>query len=264
MICLPPALHAEAAIAAFEVGAHVYVEKPLALTVEDAAAAEAAWRASGRIGAVGFNFRFNANFGALKRRIASGELGEITGFRCAFASPRRALPGWKSQRATGGGALRDLAVHHLDLLSFLTGERVETVSAVERSINVEGDALIGAATMASGVPAQLIATQTTAHAANSVEVYCEAGLLIAEASDPGPRRVARPYGRMARAKKAMALAREFAPRRLLRAGGEPSFRRALDAFLDAGAGGAAWPGADIADGRRVAELVSDAGAKSAL
>ena len=39
------------------------------------------------------------------------------------------LPPWKQKRASGGGALLDLASHHVDLLSFLfSGSQVQTVA----------------------------------------------------------------------------------------------------------------------------------------
>ena len=44
VICLPPALHAEAAIAAFENRKHVYLEKPLATNIEDAKRVLLAWK----------------------------------------------------------------------------------------------------------------------------------------------------------------------------------------------------------------------------
>ncbi len=264
VICLPPALHAPAAIAAFEAGLHVYVEKPLALTEADARAVDAAWRASGRVGAVGFNFRFHPNFERLRTRLASGELGRLIAVRGVFAAPRRAGPVWKGQRASGGGALRDLAVHHLDLIAHVTGQALSEPSALDRSFNVEGDIVALTARLADGTPAQLFATQATALGENSIELFCEAGRVIADAADPGPRRVDQAPGRFARARRALRLAAELDPRRLKRWGArDVSFERALGAFVTAAAGTAPWTGATIADGTQVAALIEQAECRSA-
>ena len=256
VVCLPPALHAPAAVAAFEAGLHVYVEKPLALALEDAERVEAAWLASGRCGAVGFNFRFNPNFRALRERLAAGELGRAVALTGAFASPRRAPADWKASVATGGGALRDLAVHHLDLVAFVCGEPVARAVALERTVALEGDAVAVHGALEGGAPVQLVATQCTAHAANRLELLCEAGRLVAAANDPAPRRVERAPGRLARVARARDRVAGLAPRRLLHPpGAEPSFALALGAFVDAASGRAPWTGADVADGRRVAALI---------
>lgn len=256
VVCLPPADHAAAAIAAFEAGLHVYVEKPLALDLAQAERVEAAWYAAERCGAVGFNFRFNPNFRALRDRIAGGETGRPVAITGAFASPRRALVGWKTSTDAGGGALRDLAVHHLDLLAFVTGEPIAHVAARERTLDREGDVVTVDATLRGGTPAQLVATQCTGHGDNRLDLLCEAGRLVAAASDPVPRPIERAPGRLARVARAARRAAELAPRRLLHPpGAEPSFALALAAFVAAVEGRAPWSGADIGDGRRVAALI---------
>ena len=54
VICLPTGMHAESAVAAFGAGKHVYLEKPIATNRADAEAVMDAWRASGRVGQIGF------------------------------------------------------------------------------------------------------------------------------------------------------------------------------------------------------------------
>src|SRR5689334_16087300 len=59
VVALPPALHADATIAALRAGKHVYVEKPLATSLDDAARVVAAWEGTSLTGMMGFNYRFN-------------------------------------------------------------------------------------------------------------------------------------------------------------------------------------------------------------
>jgi predicted dehydrogenase len=74
----PNALHAPQAIACLEAGKHVLVEKPMARTLAEAEAMNMAAAASGRRLMVAHCWRFHDDVRALRRRIAGGELGEIT------------------------------------------------------------------------------------------------------------------------------------------------------------------------------------------
>src|SRR2546430_2390373 len=56
-VCVPPTLHAPPAVAALERGLATYLEKPLARTLADGEAIVAAWRASGTVCAVGYQWR---------------------------------------------------------------------------------------------------------------------------------------------------------------------------------------------------------------
>lgn len=77
VICLPPALHAEYAIAAFQAGKHVYLEKPIATNLLDARAVVEAWRKAGTVGMMGFNYCFNGLYQSAKQYVRSGPLGDL-------------------------------------------------------------------------------------------------------------------------------------------------------------------------------------------
>jgi predicted dehydrogenase len=132
-VCAPPALHAPVALAALEAGKHVFVEKPLALTLEDCdlLAARAA-RASGLKAAVGFNMRWHRLVRGAREVIARGELGRVKLVRTVFASGARAQPGragWRARRESGGGAIFELGTHHFDLVRFVLGREAREVYA---------------------------------------------------------------------------------------------------------------------------------------
>jgi predicted dehydrogenase len=129
IVALPPALHADATLAALAHGKHVYVEKPLATNVADAERVVAAWEQSGLTAMMGFNYRYNPIAEQARARVASGAVGKPIAARTVFSTARRDLPAWKQQRASGGGVLLDLAVHHIDLIRFLLGAEVTQVSA---------------------------------------------------------------------------------------------------------------------------------------
>lgn len=84
LICLPSSLHAEATLAAFEAGTHVYVEKPGATSRAEAEAVVEAWSRSGRVATMGLNFRFHPLYMALRDEVQAGRVGEPVAVRSVF------------------------------------------------------------------------------------------------------------------------------------------------------------------------------------
>jgi predicted dehydrogenase len=140
-ICTPSDSHAELAVAALQAGKHVLCEKPLANTAEEASTmAEAAERASrnGIRSMVGFNYRRVPAIALARAWIAAGRLGTVYHVRAAYLQDWAAdlqLPlVWRLRRArAGSGALGDLGSHVVDLAQFLLDDRIEGVTAVERT-----------------------------------------------------------------------------------------------------------------------------------
>lgn len=139
VICLPTALHAEVARAAFAAGKHVYLEKPLAASLVEGEAVLAAWQRSNLVGMIGFNYRFNALYQAARRQIGAAAIGAPLGAQTTFSAAARNLPDWKRQRRTGGSALLDLGSHHLDLVPFLFRRPAVAVAARIESRQSEDD-----------------------------------------------------------------------------------------------------------------------------
>ncbi|MGB5952559.1 MAG: Gfo/Idh/MocA family oxidoreductase [Ornithinimicrobium sp.] len=170
VIALPTHLHAEVAVAAFAAGKHVYVEKPLGVDLSEGLRVQRAWTSAGLVGAVGFNFRFHPLHQIAADSVARHQLGEVVALRAVFSSAPRDLPEWKRQRVTGGGALLDLASHHVDMARHILGVEVDTVSASIVSRHHPLDTAALTLTMASGVIAHLMATSSAA-ASDRLEVF---------------------------------------------------------------------------------------------
>lgn len=113
VMALPPQFHAEAAERAVENGKDVLVEKPIALTVEDAEREVRAAEANGRIFMVGHVLRFHPAFEKLKALVDEGELGEVR----YIHSHRLGL----GKFHTENDALWDLAPHDLSMILAITG-----------------------------------------------------------------------------------------------------------------------------------------------
>lgn len=120
VVSLPTDLHAAAAIAAFEAGKHVYLEKPLATDADDADAV-----------------LFNRLFREAKRLVESTSLGRPVAVRTIFSSLARPQQRWMQARGSGGGVLLNLGSHHFDLVRFLFGDTIEAVTCELRSAEWE-------------------------------------------------------------------------------------------------------------------------------
>lgn len=237
VICLSTPEHAEAAIAAFAAGLHVYVEKPIATSALDAARVLAAWRAAGTVGMSGLNFRFSPRYEELRALIAQGALGRIVSARSVMTSAPRALPPWKQRRATGGGALLDLASHHVDMVRFLLDEPMVSVQSQLRAVNTEADTASLQGATRSGVLYQGTFS-LAAPESHEFEVIGDAATASYNRSLDRAVRVLPVHGAHTRVRRLRRALDAVHPATLLR-GGQPevSFARALAAFVHAACSG---------------------------
>ena len=148
-----PSSHAELALAAMQTGKHVLVEKPLVLVAHDAVRLVHEARSANVIAMTGFHMRFHRLVRQARERIARGELGEIESIRVVWHSPRgdAGIAPWKTARANGGGALVEIAVHHLDLVRFLLGSEFDWIQAASRSGTRDDESAVLTARMSDGV-----------------------------------------------------------------------------------------------------------------
>lgn len=261
VICLPSHLHAAAAEAALAAGLPVYLEKPLAATLADGQRVTAVWRQSGRVGMLGYNYRFNALYQALRREVQSGALGPLVAARTQFSTPARGLPDWKQRRATGGGVLLDLGSHHIDLVRYLFGQEVAAVSASLRSTRTEHDNAALHLRLANGVEVQSLFS-FTAGDTDRIEVYGEAGQAVVDRYRSWNVERVLPVGGAARlrqwAQTGRALLRSpYLRLKLTGSRQEPSYKAAFTHFVAAVRGEvAASP--DFADGLRALEVIDAA------
>ena len=126
-VAAPNFLHREIGVAMAQAGKHVWVEKPVGLTADDARAVAAAVAAAGVQGAVGFNYRNAPAVAAARDMIDAGQLGSVTHARFRLFSDYAAHPEgaltWRYERERGGsGVLGDLASHGVDLVCYLLGD----------------------------------------------------------------------------------------------------------------------------------------------
>jgi len=124
--------HTAPALASIKAGKHVFLEKPMASTMEDCAAIVRTANASDKFFMVGHICRFNPRYAAAKREIESGAIGRIVSLYA-----RRNIPA-----AVGAQVLPKIGpiigdgVHDTDLMLWYTGSSIQTAYA--QSLNVRG------------------------------------------------------------------------------------------------------------------------------
>ena len=123
-ICLPTYLHAEYAMLAMEKVKYVFVEKPVALTVEEGKAMIAKSKETGAQVQVGQVIRFWDEYVELKKIVESGVYGKVVNanFRRLSPRPTWGWNDWLLNTALSGGAGQDLHVHDVDYVLSLFGE----------------------------------------------------------------------------------------------------------------------------------------------
>lgn len=164
VICLPTAMHADCAMAAFDAGKHVYLEKPIGVDVAEAKRVVQSHQGSNVMVQMGFNYRYHRAYTALCEELNAGRIGTVAAGVSTFCSPPRQLQGWKTSRSTGGGVLLDLFVHHADLVSFLVNEPIASVFASTRSVQTEDDTASITMKMVSGLAIQTTVSSVAAQA----------------------------------------------------------------------------------------------------
>lgn len=135
IIATPPDLHVAQAIESLDAGAHVFIEKPIAASLEGVDALIARADEAGRVAYVGYNLRFHAAIREIKNRLDAGAIGRLIAIRAEFG---QYLPDWRpsrdyrqvytAQASRGGGVLLDVS-HEIDYVRWLAGE-VSTVQAI--------------------------------------------------------------------------------------------------------------------------------------
>ena len=133
-VCSPNHLHAVHSIAAFEAGAHVLCEKPMATNTDECQAMIDAAGKAGRVGAVAYTYRGYPLVEILRRKVADGEFGMLRRVGGCYLS-QDVLPAdkyvWLFTPGTTGRsyALMDLGIHWLDLVEYVTGARIREITA---------------------------------------------------------------------------------------------------------------------------------------
>ncbi len=199
IVCTPHPMHRDQAVAVAEAGRHVVVEKPMALTPEDADAMIAAADEAGVVLSVISQRRWYDAARRVRDAIDDGRIGvpalatvEVLGWR---GPEYYAMDAWRGTReGEGGGVLVNQAAHQLDLLSWYLGPHRDAVGFVANvnhpEIDVE-DTAVAVVRFESGALASIVASNSVRpglHA--SVHVHGTNGASVGVETDRGSSFVA--------------------------------------------------------------------------
>ncbi len=141
-VCTPNSTHLRVTEAALAAGKHVICEKPMATSAADADRMVAAATDAQRVGSVPFVYRYHPMVRELRARVAAGQPGLISTVHGSYLQDWLASPdddNWRVDDVAGGPsrAFADIGSHWCDLMEFVTGDRIASVSALTRTIRTE-------------------------------------------------------------------------------------------------------------------------------
>ncbi|MBQ9855430.1 MAG: Gfo/Idh/MocA family oxidoreductase [Clostridia bacterium] len=140
-VCTANIHHAQNTLKLLKAGKHVLCEKPMAVTSEECEEMVLTAEKSGKRLLIGLNQRFSAAHTLAREMIVRGDIGKVLSFHTCFAHPGPEI--WTGMNNTwffdkhiaAFGAMADLGVHKVDLIHYLLGEHISTVTASLRTID---------------------------------------------------------------------------------------------------------------------------------
>ena len=136
-ISSPNFLHYDYSMAAFRHGKHVFLEKPMTLTVEHA---EELIKTSSEMNlklGIGFHMRFHPATDMIKKKLDDGSIGDISYAEASWGSysqgsrtePERNW--WSDDSKAGGGSIMGTGVHLLDFMNYIFGRAPDEVMGIK-------------------------------------------------------------------------------------------------------------------------------------
>ena len=183
-ITLPSGLHYETAKYAMEAGANLLLEKPMAMSEDEARAIYDISKKTSRKIAMGHIYRYLPVVGLLQHDISKGVFGKVTHgsiyVRWGHGDDYYDSAAWRGTWKADGGALMNQTIHAIDLLVWLMGtEPVEAQAMIaQRLRHIEAEDLgYAILRMEDGSLAHIEGTTATSPARHSAEfsVFCEKG-----------------------------------------------------------------------------------------
>ena len=128
LVDAPDAFHHDLVMRSVRAGKHIFCEKPLAVTVEEAREMYEAARQANLRTVVGFSNRWNMAANNIRKLIEDDVIGEVVHVHgqslntALVRSPKPRFTWRTDAKRTGTGILGDLGSHHIDLAHFLVGD----------------------------------------------------------------------------------------------------------------------------------------------
>lgn len=146
-ICTPNATHEALAMAAITAGKHVVCEKPLGIDAPSARRITDAARTAGVVATVPFVYRFHPMVRHAKYMVERDEIGPVTTVTASYLQDwllDAEASNWRLQSADGGPsrAFADIGSHLVDLVEFVTADRIIELVAVTRTVHPSRNGIV--------------------------------------------------------------------------------------------------------------------------
>lgn len=181
-LATPNDLHRDQTVRAAAARKHVLVEKPMALSVEDATAMVRACAGADVKLYVGFHLRFHPAHQRTRALVAGGEIGDVVWAGARWVSQRAPDRGWRLEPGRSGGTLLTArGVHLLDLVRFVCATEFVSVSGCSDGFRPEkppDDTTAGMGRLASGGLAHVVCSRLVPGGGNDLEIYGTRGTIV--------------------------------------------------------------------------------------
>jgi myo-inositol 2-dehydrogenase/D-chiro-inositol 1-dehydrogenase len=262
-VCVPTKFHVEVASAVLDAGKHLFLEKPLALSLNECDKLIQHANRHSCVAMMGFNMRWHRLVRKARDFVLQRGTGPIRMIRTVFACQGHKtgdIPEWRKHRELGGGGLVDIAIHDFDLWRFLINSEVEEIFAISHSEESDDEVVSVVARMVNGVIVSSSIIERTGskyeveifglHGRLQISCFCFDGLrFFPDSCRPGDARVR--FGGIRHTLREL-------PRALLRRGGltdyYASFVREWEHFVECVRYGRT-PECTLVDGRRALETL---------
>jgi len=172
--------HAKQVIEALQAGKHVFVEKPLAINLDELNQIKAAYQAQSKSLTVGFNRRFSPHAEAIKKALGNdpGPMNIVATMNAGFI-PESV---WIHDMQVGGGRIIGEACHLIDLISFFAASRVKevcmTAMGQQPGVATDNATLLLKYENGTNATVHYFANGSKAYAKERVEIYSQNRTLI--------------------------------------------------------------------------------------
>jgi myo-inositol 2-dehydrogenase/D-chiro-inositol 1-dehydrogenase/scyllo-inositol 2-dehydrogenase (NAD+) len=199
VIVTPTFLHGPIACAAAAAGKHIFLEKPMAVTLAECEAILAAVSQAGVKLQLGFMRRFDEGFLQAQKWIASGDLGRLMKIKSTGRGPGLPPP-WIYDLNKSNGIIAEVNSHDLDSLRWLSGSEVRSVYAQAANFKCPDarerypdfyDNVLATFRLANDALGEVDGTCPCHYGYDArVEILCERGLLlVGSVAQPGLTRI---------------------------------------------------------------------------
>jgi 1,5-anhydro-D-fructose reductase (1,5-anhydro-D-mannitol-forming) len=192
----PTSMHRELLIAAAQAGKHIFTEKSLTITLEEASEVRRAIEEAGIRFVISLPSRVRPEIVFAKHVLDMGYLGEVTHMRARIAH-MAALDRWFSggsawfteEAQAGGGAFFDLGCHRVDLMRWFLGEPATVVSQIANCSQIYDidDSMVSVISFRNRAIGMIDVSWVHRYGPNPLEIYGTDGYLSIDAAPNGPK-----------------------------------------------------------------------------